>query len=315
VATYLAKRFAAFIVILFFVSLGTFFLVHILPGSPAITLLGTFATKHNIAIVNRQLSLNKPLWEQYFIWIGNVLHGNLGESFITRTPVVSILARAFPIDLEIVVFSQLMAFAVAIPLALVAARNPNRLFDRVATTGTFGMLALPPFIIAPLLELVFAVDLHVFPGPDSYVPLTQNFWTNIHAMLLPSIVVALGSIVIYYRLLRNDLISTLQEDFILMARSKGLSDRRVLLRHALRPSSISLCASAGLNISGLIAGTFIVEYLLGLKGLGYWLVKAITTGDYITVQGIVLIVAAAVLAINFFIDFLYTVIDPRIARE
>lgn len=312
---YLAKRFAAFVVILFFVSVGTFFLVHMLPGNPAITILGSSATKQNIAIVNRQLGLNRPLWEQYFIWIGNVLRLNLGKSFITHTAVTGIIARSLPIDLEIVVVSQLLALLVAIPLALQAARDPNHAFDRVATTSTFGMLALPPFIVAPVLDLLFAVHFHVFPGPDSYVALTQNFWSNIHSVLLPSIVVAIGSIVIYYRLLRNDLIGTLQEDFILMARSKGLTDRRVLLRHAFRPSSISLLASAGINISGLIAGMFVVEFQLKIPGLGLALVTAITEGDYVTVQGIVLVVAALILIINFLVDFVYTVVDPRIARE
>jgi len=315
VAKYLAKRALAFLVIIFFVSLGTFFLVHLLPGNPAITILGPNATPHNIALIDKQLGLDRPLWTQYFIWLGNVLHGNLGQSFVTHETVVSTITHAFPIDLELVVISQIIAFAVAIPLALTAVRNPNGRFDRYSTAGTFAMLAMPPFIVAPILVLLFAVNTHVFPGPASYVPLAQNFWSNIHTMILPSIVLALGSIVIYYRLLRNDLISTLQEDFILMARSKGLSDRRILLRHALRPSSISLLASAGINIGTLIAGAFVVEYLLQLPGLGYALVNSINQDDYVTVQGIVLVVAVAVVLINFMVDFLFTIVDPRISRD
>ena len=126
---------------------------------------------------------------------------------------------------------------------------------------------------------------------------------------------AIGSTVIYYRLLRNDLIATLQEDFITLARSKGLSDRRILLRHALRPSSVSLLASAGVNIGALIAGAFVVEYLLQLPGLGYTLVASIDQDDYIVVQGVVLIVAVGVVVINLLVDFLFTVVDPRIARD
>jgi peptide/nickel transport system permease protein len=155
----------------------------------------------------------------------------------------------------------------------------------------------------------------VFPGPASYVPIAQDFWSNIHTMLLPSIVLALGGIVVYYRLLRNDLISTLQEDFITMARSKGLSDRRIMWRHALRPSSISLLASAGVTIGGLIAGTFIVELLLQMPGLGYQLISAVNQDDYTVVQGITLFVAVAIVLINFIFDFLFTIVDPRIARE
>jgi len=312
---YVAKRAVAFLVIIFFVSLGTFYLVHLLPGTPALSVLGPNATRANVAILDRQMGLNRPLWEQYFVWAGNVLQGNLGRSFISHQSVAATIGHAFPIDLELIIISQLLAFAVAIPLALAAAQRANGAFDKAATASTFGMLAMPPFIIAPLLVLLFSVTFHLFPGPASYVPLTQDLWSNLHTMLLPSIVIALGSIVIYYRLLRNDLIATLQEDFILMARTKGLSDRRILLHHALRPSSVSLCAAAGINISGLIAGTFVVEYLLQLPGLGYVLVKSITQADYVTVQGIVLVVAVAVVLLNLLVDFVYSLLDPRIARE
>lgn len=314
-AKYVVKRLVALVAILLLVSIGAFFLVHLLPGDPAVTILGPNATPHDVAVVNHQLGLTKPLWQQYFVWMGNVLHGDLGQSLVTHEPVTTTIANAFPIDLELVVISQLIALAVAVPLALVAARRPNQPLDRAATAGTFALLAMPPFIVAPVLVLLLAVDTHVFPGPASYVPLTQDVWSNLHAMLLPAIVLAIGSIVLYYRLLRNDLIATLQEDFIMMARSKGLSDRRVLFRHALRPSSVSMLASAGVNIAALLAGAFVVEYLLQLPGLGYVLVSSINQDDYLTVQGIVLVVAVAVVVVNFLLDFLFTVVDPRIARD
>ncbi len=315
VARYVAKRLAAMIVVLFFVTLGTFFLVHLLPGKPAITILGPNATAHNIAVVNHQLGLDKPLWQQYFVWLGHVLRGDLGQSFVTHESVASTIGHAFPIDVELIVISQLVALVVAVPLAITASRRPYKAVDTAATAGTFAMLAMPPFIVAPLLVLVFSVELHVFPGPASYVPISENFWLNLHAMLLPSIVVALGSVVLYYRLLRNDLISTLQEGFITMARSKGLSERRILYRHALRPSSVSLLASAGINIGSLIAGTFVVEFLLQLPGLGYELVVAINQNDYLVVQGIVLVIAVAVVVLNVLVDFLFTVVDPRISLD
>lgn len=314
-ARYVAKRLVALVAIVFLVSLGAFFLVHLLPGDPTVTILGPAANAQNRAIVDHQLGLDKPLVEQYFIWLGNVVRGNLGQSFTTHQTVSSELGNAFPVDLELIVISQLVAFAVAIPLAVRAARRANTAFDRYATGGTFAMLALPAFIVAPLLVLVFSVHLHWFPGPGSYVPLTQDPWTNLHAMVLPALVIALGSIVIYYRLLRNDLITTLQEDFITLARAKGLSDRRIMWRHALRPSSISLLAAAGINIGTLIAGAFIVEYLLALPGLGYQLVVAVQQDDYIVVQGMVLVIAVAIVVLNFIIDFLFAVVDPRITRE
>jgi peptide/nickel transport system permease protein len=315
VARYIAKRLALLLVIIIFVSVASFFLVHLLPGNPVDTILGPNQTPQNVATLNQQLGLNKPLWQQYFIWLGHLFQGNLGQSFTTHQTTMSIITESFPIDLELIIFSQLIAFAVAFPVAMHAARRPNRLFDQVSNGTTFGLLALPPFVIAPVLVLIFAVHWHVFPGPSSYVPLSQNFWSNIHAMLLPSIVLALGSIVVYFRLLRNDLISTLQEDFITMARSKGLSDRRVMWRHALRPSSISMLASAGVTISSLIAGTFVVEFLLQMPGLGFQLINAVRQNDYTVVQGITLVVAVAIVLINFVFDFIFTIVDPRIARE
>ena len=312
---YIAKRVALLVVIIFFVSIASFFLVHLLPGNPATTILGPNSTPQNVATINHQLGLNKPLWQQYFIWIGHVFQGNLGQSFTTHQTTTSIISTAFPIDVELIIFSQIIAFAIAFPMSMAAARRPNKLFDQAANSTTFAMLALPPFVIAPVLVLIFAVHWHVFPGPASYVPITQNFWSNIHTMLLPSIVLALGSIVVYFRLLRNDLISTLQEDFITMARSKGLTDRRIMWRHALRPSSISLLASVGVTIGSLIAGTFVVELLLQMPGLGYQLVSSVNQDDYTVVQGITLVVAIAIVLINFIFDFVFTIVDPRIARE
>jgi peptide/nickel transport system permease protein len=315
VGKYISKRVVLLIIIIVFVSVASFFVVHLLPGNPTVAILGPNDTPQNAAILNHQLGLDKPLWQQYFIWIGHVLQGNLGQSYTTHQTTTSIISESFPIDVELIVLSQLIAFAVAFPLAMTAARRPYRLFDQIANSTTFGMLALPPFVIAPVLVLLFAVHWHVFPGPASYVPLTQNFWSNLHTMLLPSIVLALGSIVVYFRLLRNDLIATLQEDFITMARSKGLSDRRVMWRHALRPSSVSLLASAGITIGGLIAGTFVVELLLQIPGLGFQLINSINQDDYTVVQGITLVVAIAIVLINFFFDFLFTIVDPRIARD
>ncbi len=189
---YIAKRVVLLVIIIIFVSIATFFLVHLLPGNPAITILGPNATPQNLATVNAQLGLDKPLWQQYFIWLGHVFQGNLGQSYTTHQTTTSIIAQSFPIDLELIIFSQILAFAIAFPMAMHAARKPNRLFDQAANSTTFAMLALPPFVIAPVLVLLFAVHWHIFPGPASYVPLTQDFWSNIHTMLLPSIVLALG---------------------------------------------------------------------------------------------------------------------------
>jgi peptide/nickel transport system permease protein len=311
-AKYLLKRFVILLVILFFVSFGTFFLIHLAPGDPTVTILGSSDTAENRANLLAQLGLNKPIWEQYFIWLGHVLQGNLGTSYIYHEPVATEIRSSFLIDIQLIVLSQLVAFAVAIPLALLSARRPNKIFDRVSTATTFTFLAIPAFAIAPIALLLFTLDTHLLPGIDAYKT-GGPFWSNLHALVLPALILTLGSIVVYFRILRTDLISTLQEDFITMAQSKGLSDTRVLLKHAFRPSSLSLLATAGLNIAALIAGTFVVEYLFQINGLGYQLVAAVEASDYISVQGIILVVAVFVLLINFIVDALYAIIDPRVA--
>jgi peptide/nickel transport system permease protein len=312
--TYLLKRLGQLVVISFIISILVFLLVHLLPGDPSVAILGANDTPQNRQILLHQLGLNTPIWHQYLIWIGHVLHGNFGQSYLTHESVSHRLSIGFPIDLELIILSQLVAFSVAIPLALTTSRRPNRLLDNVSTTSAFGFLALPPFVIGPILVAVFAVGLHWFPA-TGYVPFSQNPATNLHDMILPSLSITAGSIAVYYRLLRSDLIGTLQEDFITMARSKGLSGRRIMLRHAFRPSTFSLLAAAGVNIGALLAGTFIVEYLFAIDGLGYSIVLAVRERDYLVVQGISLVVAVAYVILNFVVDFVFTVVDPRVIRE
>ncbi len=313
-ATYFLRRFVQLVAVTFIISVLVFLLVHLLPGDPATVILGSSDTPHNRAVLYKQLGLNKPLIEQYFTWLGAVFHGNLGQSYLDHETVTHIIATGFPIDLELIIISQIIAFGVALPLALLTSRRPNGTFDNVSTTTTFGMLALPPFVIAPIMVAIFAVGLGWFPA-TGYVPLSQSIGTNLHDMILPSLAITAGSIAVYYRLFRSDLISTLQEDYITMARSKGLSNRSIMLRHAFRPSTFSLLAASGVNIGALLAGTFIVEYLFAIDGLGYSLVVAVQQRDYLVVQGITLVVAVAYVVLQFLIDFLFTVVDPRVTRE
>jgi peptide/nickel transport system permease protein len=310
-ARYVSLRLVQLVAIIFVISVFTFLLVHLLPGDPTFVILGpndTPSARHELL---QQLGLNRPLPLQYWTWIRNVVRGNLGASFLTRQSVANAISVAVPIDLELVVVSQLMAFVVAIPLALVAARRPNRIFDRIATTSTFGLLSVPTFVAAVLLVLLFSVQLHVFPA-TGFSRISQGIGANLKSVILPSIALAIGSVAVYFRLLRADLISTLQEDFVTFARAKGLSSRYILLRHALRPSSFSLLAGAGISIGSLFTGAVVVEVLFQLPGLGYQLITAINSRDYLMVQGIALVAAVAYVLVNFLIDFVFTVVDPRV---
>jgi peptide/nickel transport system permease protein len=310
---YIGGRVIQLIVIIFFISIVAFLLVHLLPGDPTNSILGPNDTAQARAILLRQLGLNKSLPAQYWTWISNVFHGNLGISFLTHQTVANAVGEAFPIDLELIIVSQVMAFIVAIPLALIAALRPNRLFDRIATTSTYAMLAVPTFVVAVILVLIVAVKIHIFPA-TGFNPLSQGIGPNLKSVLLPSISLAVGSVAIYYRLLRADMIATLQEDFITMARAKGLSTPYVLMRHALRPSSFALLAGAGLSIGSLFTGAFVVEILFQLPGIGFQLIQAINARDYLVVQGMALVAAIAYVVINFGVDILFTFLDPRVRR-
>jgi peptide/nickel transport system permease protein len=310
---YILMRLVQLVAITFVLSILVFLLVHLLPGDPTLAILGPNDTPQARHDLFAQLGLDHGLVDQYRIWIQNVFHGRFGKSFLTGQTVADAVSVALPIDIELIIFSQGLAIVVAVPLALLAARRPNRALDRIATTTSFGMLSVPTFVVAVLMVLVFAVTIHAFPA-TGYVRFTTDPVQNLRSVALPSIALAFGSIAIYYRLLRADLVATMQEDFVTMARSKGLSTTYILLRHALRPSSFTLLAGAGISIGSLFTGAFVVEVLFQLPGLGYQLVNAIDARDYLMVQGIALVAAVAYVVINFGVDFFLTLLDPRVRR-
>ena len=315
-ARYLVRRLIMLIGIVFVITVGAFYLIHLLPGDPAVVILGTGDSPLNKAKLYAQLGLDKPVYQQYFVWMNNIIHGRLGNSFISGDSVWNTIKGAIPIDLELMVISQILAFASAIPLAMRSAKKPDGWLDRFLSAGSFTLLSIPSFIAIVLLVLFVAIDLGIpHTGVSSYVSLGTDWIGNLESLSLPSIVLAVGSFVVYYRILRSDLIATLQEEYITMARSKGISQRRIMWRHALRPSSVALLGTAGVNIGGLLAGGFIVQFLLDIPGLGYLLISSIGLSDYLVVQAIVLVVAIGVILINFFFDFLINIVDPRISRE
>ncbi len=312
---YVVQRVIALIAILFVVSFASFCLVHLLPGDPAVIILGTGDTPQARAALNHRYLFDRPIFVQYWHWLNLMLRGNFGQSFISQSSVASTLKNALPIDLELIGMSQVLAIGAAVPLALRAARKQNGVLDRVASASTFGLLSVPGFVLLTALVWIISIKggWHQ-TAPNSYFP-GNTAWANFQSLILPAIVIATGSFVVYFRVFRSDLIATFQEEFITMARSKGISRRRVLWRHAFRPSSLSLLGTIGINVGGLVAGTFIVEQLMGIPGLGFYLIRAIYTSDYILVQGVTVIVASAVVVINFLIDLCFGFIDPRISRD
>ncbi len=254
---------------------------------------------------------DKPIPVQYAKWAGNALHGDFGEAIGPPPERVSTkLSRALPPTLELMLLASLASILIAIPLGIYGAYRENRLGDRVATGVSFFMLAIPNFVLALYLIALFAVTLHWLPL--TFSPLKEGLADNLKSQVMPVLALAAGSVAVFARLLRSDMIATLHEDFILMARAKGLPPWRILFQHALRPSSFSLLTVVGINLGSLIGGTVILEVMFAIDGVGKLMVTAISTRDYMVVQAVVLIISVTYVVANVLIDILYNLLDPRI---
>lgn len=312
--TVFLRRVGEFILTLLLVTFVTFFFTSKLPGSEAAVICGASGATclHQESAI---LYLNHPFFARYIHWLGNLLSGTLGYSAAPPEPISTVLKTSYPITLKLVIFSQILAVVIALPLAMWSALRPNKVFDRVSTTLSFATLSLPAFIIGPLLRYFFTIKLSWFPGAGSSVPsIWASPFSNLYTMFLPSMTIATASIAVYQRLLRADMIATLEEDFIVMARAKGLTTPRILARHAFRPSTFTVMTVGGVQIGSLIVGSIIAEVVFGLTGLGFELTQAVAKDDFPTVQIITILVAVVYILLNLLIDFLYTVVDPRVRR-
>jgi peptide/nickel transport system permease protein len=289
----------------------TFLISNLLPGDLAIAMLGDQATPEAVAALHQKLGLDLPLWQRYFQWLGAVLEGDFGFSIRTGETVLHAIAGRLPVSLELLVIAELGGLLIGVPLAILCAVRPGSGFDRAVSGIAFGILSVPPFMLAILLIFIFALRLGVLPA-TAYVSLWQDVLGNLRAMVLPGATLALLEWPTIMRVLRSDMISTLQEDYIAMARAKGLTSRRILLVHALKPSSLTLVTVIGLNIGRLIGGAVVTESIFALPGVGRLLVESIYLRDFIILQGGVLLVAIGFVLVNFFVDLLYAALDPRI---
>lgn len=296
------------------VSLLTFLLTSLLPGDPALQVLqGAEPTAEAIAAVRAELGLDRPLPVRYLSYIGDVAQGDFGRSALTRQPVLEAIGERLPVTLQIGLFALVISTLLAIPLGVFSAYRANGVVDRTITTASFGLLAVPNFMTALILLYVFAVYLGMFPA-TGWTRLTEDLGKNLKGVVLPATSLGIGQLAVYTRLLRSDMIATLQEDFVSMARAKGLPTWRILFRHALRPSSFSLLTIIGLQVGNLIGGAVIVEQFFALPGVGRLLFESITKRDLVMVQGVVLFLALSTVLANFAVDLLYSVLDPRIRR-
>lgn len=313
---YVLRRLALLIPVLFLISLFTFWLVSRLPGDPAVNALGPGATPQAVAQVRAELGLDEAFFTRFGDWVGDAVKGDLGFSYIRKEPVNDALGTAYPITLQLLLYAQLMAIGLAIPLGVYSAYRSGGRADGAISTVSFGMLAMPNYVVAVLLILLFAKNISVI-GLDwlpsaRYRFFGENKIEHFKSMALPSLSLAAGQIAVYMRLLRSDMIATLQQNFIDVARAKGLSDARVLWRHALRPSSFTLLTVIGLNIGTLLGGTVIIESIFTLPGVGGLLIGSVFNRDFVVIQGVVLTIATGYVLVLFTVDLLYNALDPRL---
>jgi peptide/nickel transport system permease protein len=308
---FVVRRLLAILPVLLAVSLLTFLIAALLPGDLAYVILGDQATPENVAALRRDMGLDQPLWWRYLSWLGHVLQGDLGRSFRTGQTVLQAVAERIPVSLELMLMAEFIGLLIGVPLAIACAARAGGAFDRFMTGSAFAMLSMPSFLMAILLIYLFAVELRWLPA-TGYVPFTEEPLSNLRFFVLPALTLALAEWPGIMRVLRSDMIATLQEDYIALAKAKGLKPARILFVHALKPSSLTLVTVTGINIGRLLGGTLIVESIFALPGIGRLLVGAIYTRDLVILQGVVLLVACGFVLVNFIVDMLYAVLDPRI---
>ncbi|MGW9617638.1 ABC transporter permease [Streptomyces diastaticus] len=311
----LALRALELLVVLFIASIGVFSLVVLMPGDPAVDILGAGRAPSEYAALRTELGLDQPLATRYFDWLGGALTGDLGRSVVPpRSDVAGRVMSALPVSLEIAVLGLLIALLVAVPLAMWSAYREGSAADRIIGAGTFGVLSVPSFLAGLLLILLLVDSGGWFPR-SAWVRIGDgDLLGNLHHAFLPALTVALAELAMFTRVLRGDLIVTLREDYILAARAKGMNPLRILFTDALRPSSFSLVTLLGLSLGRLIGATVVVEYLFSLPGMGTLIVNAANQGDHPMVQGAVLTVAVIYVVINAGIDLSYGYLDPRTRR-
>jgi peptide/nickel transport system permease protein len=307
----IVKKLIQLVIVLFFVTFFSFSLLKMIPGDPVSTLYPFEADPADTARLRAELGLDKSYLGQYWDWLTGFVQGDLGRNYATGQPIKETVGDALPVTLQLIFYAQIIGLAIALPLGILTAYKSGTWFDRIMNTTAFGLLALPGFVLGLILIYYLGVQSQVFPT-QGYVPFGESASEHFKSMFLPAVSLAVGQIAIYMRLLRSDMIQTLQEDYITMAKAKGLTNRRILTRHALRPSSFSLMTVAALNVGALIGGSVVIESVFQLPGIGKQLVVAVTTRQFVALQTYTAIIAVAYVLFNAVVDILYSVLDPRI---
>ncbi len=293
------------------VALFVFLLLHLSPGDPATVIAGDYATPEDIARIRAQLGLDQPLYIQFTTWVGQLLHGDLGVSIFSNLPVSQLIGQRIAPTLSLAFFTLSIAIFVAVPLGMLAAWKSGSWIDRGVMAFSVLGFSTPVFVLGYALIYFFSLKLNFFPV-QGYVSISEGLWPFVHRLVLPSITLSVIFIALFARITRASVMEILEEDYIRTARAKGLSNRTILLRHALRNAAVPIITVIGIGFALLIGGVVVTESVFNIPGLGRLTVDAVLRRDYPVIQGIILVFSATYVLVNLIIDILYVALDPRI---
>jgi peptide/nickel transport system permease protein len=311
VVGFIVRRLLATIPVLLMVAVFVFLMLRLTPNDPAAVMAGDNASSEQIAAIRTSLGLDRPLPEQFLIWSGNLLRGDLGQSYFFKTPVATLIAQRLEPTLALAVTTMIVTVLVAVPLGVIAAYRHRGLVDQIVMGFSVLGFSVPVFVLGYLLIYVFAVRLDWLPV-QGYRSIRDGFGPFLERIILPSCTLAVIYIALVARITRASVLETLGEDYIRTARAKGLRDRTVLIRHALRNAAVPIVTVIGLGVALLIGGVVVTESVYNIPGLGRLTVDAVLGRDFPTIQGVILLFSVFYVLINLLVDLSYTLLDPRI---
>jgi len=292
-------------------SIASFALVHVIPGDPALVMLGGEGTPQQVAELRQQLGLNRPLHVRYWEWLTRVVHGDLGESLYNKTRVTDELVWRFPTTLALVGLSLLISVGIGVPAGLISAVRRDTWIDHGARLLTLISLSMPSFWLGLMLIILFSLKLNLVPIVG-YTSVVNDFWSGLRFLILPSCALGTYLTALLARLVRSSVLEVLGHEYIRTARAKGLREQVVLFRHALRNALIPAVTVLGINLGILLGGSAVIETLFVLPGVGQLVITALYNRDLPVIQGLILYISVLYVLINLAVDILYTYLDPRL---
>lgn len=308
---YALRRLWQIVPVMVIVSIAVFAIIHLIPGNPAQIVAGPNATPEQLAALEAKMGLDQPLWRQYVIWLGNIVQGDFGVSYINKYPVGKLIAQRIPATIELALVSALIGVLIALPLGILSAVRPGSAVDMATTAFSALSFAIPGFFLLILLIMVFSQELRWLP-PSGRPSLVEQPGLWVKSIILPAFTLGIGVAAKLVRYLRSALLEVLDQDYVRTARAKGLRDRLTLVRHALPNALIPVVTVLGLQLGDLLSGAIIIESIYAWPGVGRLTIQAIEWRDYALLQANVLLIVFAFLLVNLLTDLTYGLLDPRI---